>query len=54
MPRFKFSVSQRRRALAKKVDQLDRLESKVTITEPISVMGVWTGTRASPRPTPNP
>ncbi|MGO9466349.1 MAG: hypothetical protein ACLQVF_19585, partial [Isosphaeraceae bacterium] len=40
MPRFKVSVSQRRRALAKKVDQLDRLESKVTITEPISVMGI--------------
>ncbi len=40
MPRFKFSVSQRRRALAKKVEQLDRLESKVTITEPISAVGV--------------
>jgi hypothetical protein len=41
MPRFKLSFTERRRArLAKKVNQLERLESKVTITEPISVMGL--------------
>ena len=33
-------TERRRRRLAKKVDQLDRLESRTTITEPISFTGL--------------
>jgi hypothetical protein len=41
MPRFRLSFTERRRArLARKIDRLDRLETKNTITEPISVTGL--------------
>ena len=33
-------TERRRRRLAKKVDQIDRLESRTTITEPISLTGL--------------
>ena len=39
----------RRRILARKVDQLDRLETRNTITEPISVLGLSL-TSLRPRP----
>src|SRR5271157_5622480 len=35
-----FNLKERRRRLAKKVDRLDRLETRNTITEPISVTGL--------------
>ncbi len=36
-------TSRRRRYLAKKVDRLDRLENRTTLTEPISVVGLLMG-----------
>jgi hypothetical protein len=36
-------TSRRRRYLAKKVDRLDRLETRNTMTEPISVVGLMLG-----------
>ena len=36
-------TSRRRRYLAKKVDRLDRLETRNTMTEPISVVGLMMG-----------
>ena len=36
-------TSRRRRYLAKKVDRLDRLETRTTMTEPISVVGLMMG-----------
>ena len=39
--RLRFSFTEyRRRRLAKKVDRLDRLESRTTITEPMSFTGL--------------
>jgi hypothetical protein len=36
-------TSRRRRYLAKKVDRIDRIETRNTMTEPISVLGLMTG-----------